>query len=107
MLIALFYANGLFETVTKIPSLIVLFTLPAIVDWLFQVFGVSESTSIRRLSTGVLVGQAYLVLLDAIVGFRLSLLGYFLVAFAAYGVFLYLLFRKTRVMSSYMSSSWP
>ena len=107
MLVALFYWNILAKMVAKNPLLIVFFTLPAIVDWLFQVFGVRESTSIRRLATGAFVGQAYLVLLIAIAEGWLSLLSYYVIVFAAYSIFLYSLFRKTHVMDNYMASSWP
>ena len=107
MLAALFYGNILSKMVAETPSLIIFFTMPAIIDWLFQVFGVSESTSIRRLATGALVGQSYFVLLAAIVDGSLSLLSYYLIVFAAYSIILYSLFRKTRVMDSYLASSWP
>ena len=107
ILAALFYTNILVRTFAGAPWLIVIFTLPAIVDWLVQVFGISESTSIRRLATGTLVGQAYLVLLVSIVEARLSLFECYLEVFGMYSVVLYFLFRKTRVMNSYMASSWP
>jgi Predicted membrane protein (DUF2085) len=107
MLAALLYGNVLAKTVAVTPSLIIFFTLPAIIDWLFQVFGVRESTSIRRVITGALVGQAYLVLLIAIANAWLSLVSYYLIVFGAYSILLYSLFRKTGVMNNYMASSWP
>ena len=107
MLAALFYGNVLAKIVAQIPLLIIFFTVPAIIDWLFQVFGVRESTSIRRLTTGALVGQAYLVLLVAVADGWLLLLSYYVMVFAAYSIFLYSLFRKTRVMDNYLASSWP
>lgn len=107
MLAALFYANALAKMVAMTPLLITLFTLPAIIDWLLQVFRVRESTSIRRLATGALVGQAYFVLLVAIADGWLLLVYYYVILFAAYSIFLYSLFRKTGVMDNYLASSWP
>ena len=107
MLAALFYGNILASTVAGTPALIILFTMPAIIDWLFQVFGVRESTSIRRLTTGALVGQAYFVLLVVIADGWWSLFSYYMIVFAGYSIFLYSLFRKTRVMDNYMARSWP
>ena len=107
MLAALFYGNVLARMVAGTPTLIVLFTLPAIVDWLFQVFDVSESTSIRRLTTGALVGQAYFVLMVVLANGWWSLLSYYMIVFAVYTIFLYSLFRKTRVMDNYMARAWP
>ena len=107
MLAGLFYAGTLADFFARTPLLILLFPLPAIVDWLFQVFRVSESTSIRRLATGAVVGQAYLVFLIALARVWLGLLSYFALAFAAYGVVLYVLFWKTGIMDSYMRSAWP
>ena len=107
MLAGLFYAATLASALARTPLLIFLFPLPAVADWLLQVFRVSESTSLRRLATGALVGQAYLVLLVALAGGWLGLLWYFALAFAAYAVFLYVLFWKTGIMGSYMGSAWP
>jgi hypothetical protein len=107
MLAALLYGNALAKTVTVTPSLIIFFTLPAIIDWLFQVFEVRESTSIRRFVTGALVGQAYLVLLIALANAWLSLVFYYVIVFGVYSILLYSLFRKTGVIDNYMASSWP
>lgn len=107
ILAGLFYAGTLADSFARAPLLILLFPLPAIIDWLFQVFRISESTSIRRLVTGAVVGQAYLVLLIALARVWLGLLSYFALAFAVYGVFLYVLFWKTGIMDSYMRRAWP
>jgi uncharacterized membrane protein len=107
MLVGLSYVNYLAYGFLRYPALIVAFVLPAIVDWLFQVFSVKNSTNPRRLVTGALVGQTYLVGLIALVRGWFDLLLYYVLVFALLGVILYALFRVTGVMSDYMESSWP
>jgi hypothetical protein len=81
--------------------------LPATVDWLFQVFRLRNSTNPRRLVTGALVGQVYLVGLIALARGWFTLLLYYALAFAAYGAILYVLFRITGAMNDYLANSWP
>lgn len=105
MLVGLSYVNYLTYGFSQYPVLIVAFVLPAIVDWLFQVFRFRNSTNARRLATGALVGQTYLVGLIALARGWFGLLLYFALAFAVYALILYILFRVTGVMSDYMASS--
>jgi len=107
MLVGLSYVNYLAYDFLHYPALIFAFVLPAIVDWLFQVFGLKNSTNPRRLVTGALVGQTYLVGLIALFRGWFDLLLYYALAFAVYAVVLYALFRITGVMSEYLASSWP
>ena len=107
MAVGLFYVNYLADGFLRFPGLIVAFVLPAIVDWLFQVFRLRTSTNPRRLVTGALVGQAYLVGLIALVRGWFALLSYYALAFAGFAVILYVLFRMTGAMDDYLSSSWP
>ncbi len=107
MTVGLLYANYLAYSFSQYPSLIVAFTLPATMDWLFQVFRLKNSTNPRRLLTGALVGHTYLAGLIALARGWIILLSYYALAFAAYGAILYLLFRTTRVMNRYLASSWP
>ena len=87
--------------------MIVAFVLPAIVDWLFQVFRFKNSTNPRRLVTGALVGQTYLVGLIALARGWFGLLLYYALVLAFYDAILYALFRITGVMNDYLASSWP
>ena len=107
MIAGLAYVNVIAEWFFQYPVLIFVFTMPAMIDWLVQVFKVSESTNSRRLMTGALVGQTYLVGLIALVRGWLPLLTYYAIAFAAYGVILYSIFRKTGAMNDYLARSWP
>ena len=107
MLVGLSYVNYLAYDFLHYPALIFAFVLPAIVDWLFQVFRLKNSTNPRRLVTGALVGQTYLVGLIALFRGWFDLLLYYAMAFAVYAVVLYALFRITGVMSEYLASSWP
>ena len=107
MLVGLSYVNYLANDFLHYPALIFAFVLPAIVDWLFQVFRLKNSTNPRRLVTGALVGQTYLVGLIALFRGWFDLLLYYALAFAVYAVVLYALFRITGVMSEYLASSWP
>jgi len=101
------YVNFLANSFAKFPILILVFTLPALVDWLLQVFRVKSSTNPRRVLTGFLIGQTYLVGLVALTRAWFPLLLLYLLVFASYGVLLYALFRKTGIMSKYMADSWP
>ncbi len=107
MLVGLLYVNFLAYGFLQYPGLIVAFVLPATVDWLFQVFRSRNSTNPRRLVTGALVGQAYLVGLVALARGWFVLLLYYALIFAAYSVSLYVLFRITGVMNDYLESSFP
>lgn len=107
MLVGLSYVNYLAYGLLQYPALIVAFVLPAIVDWLFQVFRFKNSTNPRRLVTGVLVGQTYLGGLIALARGWFDLLLYYALAFAVYALVLYAIFRMTGVMSDYLASSWP
>ncbi len=107
MLIGLSYVNYLAYGFLQYPALIVAFVLPAIVDWLFQVFRFKNSTNPRRLVTGALVGQTYLVGLVALTRGWFDLLLYYALVLAIYAAILYALFRITGVMSDYLASSWP
>ena len=107
MAVGLLYVNYLAYGFLQYPGLIVAFVLPATLDWLFQVFRFKNSTNPRRLVTGALVGQAYLVGLVALARGWFVLLLYYALVFAAYGAILYVLFRITGVMNDYLESSWP
>jgi uncharacterized membrane protein len=107
MSVGLLYVNYLASLFLQYPGLVVAFVLPAIVDWLSQVFRFKNSTNPRRLVTGALVGNAYLVGLVALARGWFGLLLYYALAFAAYAAILYALFRMTGVMDDYLASSWP
>jgi len=107
MMVGLLYVNYLAYLFLQYPGLVVAFVFPAAVDWLFQVFRLRNSTNPRRLVTGALVGQAYLVGLIALARGWFGLLLYYALAFAAYAAILYVLFRMTGVMDDYLASSWP
>jgi uncharacterized membrane protein len=107
MLVGLSYVNYLAYSFLQYPALIVAFVLPAIVDWLFQVFRFKDSTNPRRLVTGALVGQTYLVGLLALARGWFDLLLYYALVLAIYAAILYALFRITGIMSDYLASSWP
>jgi uncharacterized membrane protein len=107
MIAGLAYVNVLAEWFFQYPVLIFVFTSPAAIDWLLQVFKWRESTNSRRLITGALIGQTYLVGLIALVRHWLPLLTIYAIAFAAYGAILYAVFRKTGAMSDYLARSWP
>ena len=107
MLIGLSYVNYLAYDFLQYPVLIVAFVLPAIVDWLFQVFRFKNSTNPRRLVTGALVGQTYLVVLIALARGWFELLLYYALVLAIYAAILYALFRITGIMNDYLASSWP
>lgn len=107
MAIGLLYVNYLAYGFLQFPSLIVAFALPATMDWLLQVFRIRNSTNPRRLATGALIGQAYLVGLIALARGWFNLLSYYAVVFAAFAAILYVLFRVTGVMNDYLASSWP
>ena len=107
MLVGLLYVNYIANIFLKYPVFISVFTLPAIVDWLFQVFGLRNSTNPRRVITGTLVGQTYLVGLVAITKGWFPLLIDYAMIYAAYTVILYILFKTTGVMKDYLSKSWP
>ena len=107
MIIGLLYVNFLAYGFLQYPALIVAFVLPATVDWLFQVFRFRNSTNPRRLVTGALVGQAYLVGIIALARGWFDLLSYYALVFATYAIILYVLFRITGVMNDYLESSFP
>jgi uncharacterized membrane protein len=107
MIAGLAYVNVLAESFFQYPVLIFVFTMPAAIDWLLQVFKWREGTNSRRLITGALIGQTYLVGLIALVRDWLPLLTYYAIAFAAYGAILYAIFRKSGVMNDYLARSWP
>jgi uncharacterized membrane protein len=107
MLVGLSYVNYLAYSFLQYPALIVAFVLPAIVDWLIQVFKFKNSTNPRRLVTGALVGQTYLVGLIALARGWFDLLLYYALVLAIYAAILYALFRMTGIMSDYLASSWP
>ena len=107
MMVGLLYANYLAYGFLQYPGLIVAFVLPSTVDWLFQVFKLRNSTNPRRLVTGALVGQAYLVGLIALARGWVTLFLYYALVFAAYTAILYVLFRMTGVMDDYLASSYP
>ena len=107
MIVGLVYVNILAGWFFQYPILIFIFTMPAAVDWLLQVFRFRESTNSRRLLTGALIGQTYLVGLIAMVRAWLPLLAYYAIIFAAYSAILYSIFRKTGAMNDYLARSWP
>jgi uncharacterized membrane protein len=103
----LFYVDYLANSFVKFPGLILVFGLPAIADWLFQVFRLKESTNPRRLLTGALVGNAYLVGIVAIARGWFGLLIFYGLAFAGISASLYVIFRMTGIMDDYLARSWP
>jgi uncharacterized membrane protein len=107
IVVGLAYIDVLADWFFQYPVLIFVFTMPAAIDWLFQVFKWRESTNSRRLMTGALIGQAYLVGLIALIRDWLPLLTYYVIAFATYGAVLYSIFRKTGAMNDYLATSWP
>ncbi len=94
---------GLF---TSFPLLIAIFPLPGALDWLLQVFRVRESTNPRRIVTGVLIGNLYVIEGASLMEGSLTLLGYFLLFGAAYFISLFLLFKKTGALNRYVTSAW-
>jgi Predicted membrane protein (DUF2085) len=107
MLAGLVYLNYLTSIFLEYPVLVLAFTLPAIIDWLLQVFEYRDSNNPRRILTGALVGQTYLVGLIAILNGWFPLLSDYALVYAAYTVGLYILFRTTGVMKDYLARSWP
>lgn len=103
----LLYLNYLSTVFLQYPILIFVFTLPAIIDWLLQVFEYRDSSNPRRILTGALVGQTYLVGLIAIIKGWFPLLSEYALVYAVYTVILYILFRVTGVMKDYLARSWP
>jgi uncharacterized membrane protein len=107
MFAGLLYLNYLTSIFLKYPILVSVFTLPAIIDWLLQVFEYKDSSNPRRILTGTLVGQTYLVGVVAVLNGWFPLLSDYALVYAAYTVGLYILFRTTGVMKGYLSRSWP
>ncbi len=105
MTTGLFYANYLAKGFVQMPILIVIFLLPAMIDWLLQVFSVRDSTNSRRIITGALIGDVYLTGIIALANGWFALLFFYALAFAAIGAVLYVLFRITGIMDEYLPHS--
>ncbi len=106
ILMGVFYANWLMMVFISYPVVIALFPVPATADWLIQVHGLRESTNWRRVLTGAMLGQVYLVGLLAITSRHFPLLTYLGIVWLAYIVFMYVLFRRTNALSVYLRKSW-
>ncbi len=106
MTTGLFYADYLARGFVQMPILIVIFLLPAMIDWLLQVFSVRDSTNPRRLITGALIGDIYLAGIVALAKGWFALLFFYALAFAAVGALLYVLFRMTGIMDEYLPQSY-
>jgi len=105
MTTGLFYADYLAKGFVQMPILIAIFLLPAMIDWLLQVFSVRDSTNPRRIITGALIGDVYLAGIIALANGWFALLFFYALAFAAIGAVLYVLFRMTGIMDEYLPQS--
>lgn len=101
-----FYINQLMMGVVSWPFLLAIFPIPTAVDWLIQVHGLRESTNWRRVVTGALLGQFYLVGLVALVTRQVALLIDLGIVWLSYVAVLYFLFRKTNALQSYLRRSF-
>lgn len=104
-LIGLLYVDLLIATFAAYPILIGILTVPAAVDWFFQVFKRKESTNFRRILTGSLHGQLYAAGLVALVR-GLPVISYFVAIMAIYFVAMYVVFKYTRGFSEYVRKEW-
>ncbi len=88
------------------PFLLAIFPIPAATDWLIQVHGLGESTNLRRVVTGIALGQSYLVGLVALVTREFDLLVDSGLVWLGYAVALFIIFSRTNALQSYLSKSF-
>ena len=105
-LIGTLYVQWLMVSVVSWPFLLALFPIPAAADWLIQVHGLRDSTNWRRVVTGIVLGQLYLVGLVALVTREFALLIDSGVVWLVYAVVLFIIFNKTNALQSYLRKSF-
>ena len=103
--VGLLYVDLLIATFSNYPILIGILTLPAAIDWFFQVFKRRESNNLRRVVTGALHGQLYAAGLIAIVR-GMSVTVYFVLVWVGYLIAMYIFFRHNSGFSDYVRREW-
>ncbi len=104
--VGLLIFEALYGTFTSFPALVAIFPLPGAIDWLLQVFGKRQSTNPRRLVTGFLIGNLYVVGGASLIRASSILLQYLGFFGTAYFISLYLLFKKTGALTRYLRLAW-